>query len=122
MGELARAPHYPGEMTLPGGCLHRTCPSRVLGRVNVPKRQRKQHPVLMLQLELRVKLTHDTRFERGSVMSLSFMFTSPPEDKYIHICTLQVGSCGLKKKVVVEALNNQSVLSTRYSITVGHSK
>ena len=33
---------YPEEMTLPGGYLHPTCPSRGVsqsGRVNVPKRQ-----------------------------------------------------------------------------------
>ena len=28
VGELARVPHYPGEMSLPGGYLHRACPSR----------------------------------------------------------------------------------------------
>ena len=28
VGELARVPHYPGEMTPAGGYLHRTCPSR----------------------------------------------------------------------------------------------
>ena len=31
--------NYPGEVTPPGGYLHRTCPSRGSGRVNVPKRQ-----------------------------------------------------------------------------------
>ena len=80
MGELAQVPHYPGEMTLPGGYLHRTCPSRGAGRANVPKRQWQQQPVLMLQRELWVKLTHDTKLERGSVVSLSFIFTNPPED------------------------------------------
>ena len=34
----------------------------------------------MLQRELlRVQLTHHTKFERGSVVSLSHIFTNPPE-------------------------------------------
>ena len=35
----------------------------------------------MLHRELRVKLTHDTKFKCGSVVSLSFIFTNPPEDE-----------------------------------------
>ena len=35
----------------------------------------------MLQRELWAKLTHDTNFERGSVVSLRYIFTSPPEEK-----------------------------------------
>ena len=34
--------------------------------------------VLMLQRNPRVKLTHDTKLEGGSVVSLSFIFTIPP--------------------------------------------
>ena len=30
---------------------------------------------------LRIKLTHGTKSERGSVASLGFIFTNPPEDK-----------------------------------------
>ena len=67
-------------MTPPGDYLHRTCPSRGSGQVNVPKTQGQQQLILVLQRELWVKLTHDTNLERGSVVSSSFIFTNPPED------------------------------------------
>ena len=37
----------------------------------------------VLKRKLRVQLTHDTKSERGSVVSLRFIFTTPPEGKKI---------------------------------------
>ena len=35
----------------------------------------------MFKQEVSVKLTHDTKYERGSEASLSYIFTNPPEGK-----------------------------------------
>ena len=55
--------------TLLGGQVGPTCPSA----------SGNSTPVLMLQEKLWVKLTHDMKLERGSVVSFSFIFTNPPE-------------------------------------------
>ena len=61
---------------------------------------------MILQRELLVRLTQDTKLEGVSVVSLSIIATDPPEDKNIPVHFL-------KAEMVLSAVNQPSVEKTK---------
>ena len=102
---------------------HRTCPSRG----SVRSGQHAHAPAVtgaaagpLLQRELRVKLTHHTKSARGSVVSLTFIFTNPPEYKKKEKINQHVKKRGIftgKRVFEIPLVGSGRVASGRVTLT-----